>query len=219
MRLEVIRGVSDLSVLTGTPSKPFVSNLLDLLDYCIEETGHEARPRYVLELGGGIGTATQAIADYGGYGIDVYEHDPEFRDLLRKNVHTLGYLNIIDSYFTLPPKRRYDLVVIDGGKNEREGSFPQAVASILLSVSGYKAILIEGKRKSQRYWVEHLRLVKRPYKKLEHKGPEKGGVIYYVGERSTSNFIREFGAAIALAVLAAAAITIAYLGKLAMTLL
>lgn len=103
----------------------------------------------VLELGGGTGLLTRTVLENSNANIDVYEHLTYFQKQVSQN----SRVKLIGGYDKLPPKREYDLIIIDGGKSEKEGAFRRFIASALASLDKIEYIIIEGQRKSQRYWV------------------------------------------------------------------
>ena len=139
---------------------------------------HDIEPKNVLELGGGKGTLTYTVLKYSNAFVDSYEPVQKFMEIMKTNLNDFeDRYAIIPSYNTLPPKRNYDLIIVDGGKNESEDSFPKAIASYLVSQNTIKTILIEGQRKSQKYWITETiwpfyiyRLKKYGYEKGEKKG-------------------------------------------------
>src|SRR3989344_2117964 len=143
----------------------------------------EDNPKTVLELGGGLGTISYAILKNSNATLDIYEHNEYCRNELKKNLKGVeDRYTIITDYVYLPPKREYDLIVVDGGKGsgKYQGTgYPQLIAAYLQSLSSIKTIFIEGQRKSQKYWILealHSRYIYKPTKYLDPLGGNKIGV-------------------------------------------
>lgn len=114
-------------------------------------------PRTVLELGGGIGTISYAILKNCDAAIDIYEHDELCRGALAENLKGMeARYSVITDYTKLPPRRSYDLIVVDGGSGNDagyDGGFDQAVGAYIQSLKNLKTIIVEGQRRSQKYWI------------------------------------------------------------------
>lgn len=142
----------------------------------------ELKPKHVLELGGGKGTLSYTVLKNCDASIDIYENLPKFREIIDKNLFEYkDRYSIIPSYFTLPPYRNYDLIIVDGGKNAvNEGSFRQAIASYLVSLDSFVTIIIEGQRKSQRYCVTDIiwpHYMYTPTQYFDPSGNKKKGLL------------------------------------------
>lgn len=132
----------------------------------------------VLELGGGIGTITRLLKRCGA-DVDVYEDHPFCVDSLKE----IEGIIIITDYKTLPPKRDYDLVIVDGGNGEKSGGYIGAI-SVILAYVNTRAVYVEGVRSPQR--MEIIWSLARRYsfsvqkiKSLVIDGKlHKGGTIY-----------------------------------------
>src|SRR3989344_5049256 len=114
-------------------------------------------PKTVLELGGGIGTLSYAVLKNSDAVLDVYEDNESCRNALKENLKGMeGRYTIISDYAHLPPKREYDLIVVDGGKGKGEyqsTGYPHLIAAYLYSLNSVKTIFVESQRKSQKYWI------------------------------------------------------------------
>jgi len=152
------------------------------------------RPARVLELGGGRGTLSYTALKHSDAVIDIYENLPQFQEEIRKHLAGMeDRFEILPSYYLLPPKRSYDLVIIDGGKNEQEGSFRKAIAAYLTSLDFVTTIVIEGRRNSQRYWVVEAlwpRYLYRAEKFYDKQNPKKGALR--IDCVPSSSFIKKF---------------------------
>ena len=159
-------------------SKKGATNLADLatigavISYC-----RKNNPRTVLELGGGIGTLSYSVLKNSNATLDIYEHNDFCVGALNENLKDYkGRFTIIPNYLTLPPRREYDLVIVDGGKgkNEHDGGFSLAIAAYLSSLTSLKTIIVEGQRKSQRYWAVEAIRSRYLYKPTKYKDPSGG---------------------------------------------
>ena len=110
----------------------------------------------VLELGGGSGKLTKLILENSKATVDVYEHKQKYQDIMREELK--GYesrYTLIPDYKILPPKRDYDLVIVDGGGRGTidECDFPQGIWFYLKSLDSVRYIIIEGQRRRQKHWI------------------------------------------------------------------
>ena len=137
---------------SGSNAISGIATLNAVIDCAIND-----RPKTVLELGGGIGTISYAILKNCDATIDIYEHDDYCRKTLKETLVGMeNRFNVISDYNQLPPKRSYDLMVVDGGGGGAEnydGGFPQAVGAYIQSLTGLKTIIVEGQRKPQKNWI------------------------------------------------------------------
>lgn len=115
------------------------------------------KPKTVLELGGGIGTISYAILKNCDAVIDIYEHDEFCRKTLAENLKGMeARYAVISDYAQLPPRRSYDIIVVDGGSSDEagyDGGFNQAIGAYIQSLENLKTVIVEGQRKSQKYWI------------------------------------------------------------------
>lgn len=141
----------------------------------------------ILELGGGIGTISYVLLSNSDASIDIYEPNEFCQKALRENLTGMGgRYSILPSYDILPPRRNYDLIVVDGGKGTGNQSigiadygYPQLIAAYIASLQSIKTIFVEGQRKSQKFWIlEALRtrFIYTPYKFFDPAGGKKIGV-------------------------------------------
>lgn len=140
----------------------------------------ELAPKRVLEVGGGIGTLSSAVLAHSQANLEIYEHDSFCLEQLGKVVRPYaGRVSVHNSYYELPDERTYDLIIIDGGKNEREGSFNRFVGAVIASIDDVSVVYIEGNRKSQRWVVlQELwqRFSVRTQRLSDPASPKKGGL-------------------------------------------
>lgn len=140
----------------------------------------EHKPRAVLELGGGIGTISYAVLSNCDAVMDIYEHNDFCIAALGENLKEYKErIAVLSNYLTLPPKREYDLVIVDGGKGKhaRDGGFPRGINAYIHSLDSLKTIFIEGERKSQRFWVTQAlrtRFTYTPQKYYDAENKKKG---------------------------------------------
>jgi len=149
--------------------------LREIVRFC-----REHKPRAVLELGGGIGTISYAVLSNCDAIVDIYEHNDFCIAALNENLKDYKErFSIIPDYLMLPPKREYDLIIIDGGKGKHtfDGGFPRGVNAYIHSLDSLKTIFIEGERKSQRFWVTQAlrtRFIYTPQKYHDAENKKKG---------------------------------------------
>lgn len=143
-----------------------------LINICKREN-----PKLVLELGGGKGTLSYAVLANSDAVINIYEPLENFRETIKDNLKEFtGRYSLMSSYTILPPSRKYDLIIVDGGKKASEGGggFAKLIASYISSLDSVKTIIIEGQRKSQRYWAIEALWWNYLYRPVRHKGPTGG---------------------------------------------
>ena len=77
-------------------------------------------PKNILEIGGGIGTLTYAIAQNSDAHVDVFEDLPFCIEAFKENLK--GFENrytLVTSYDGFQaPRKSYDLIIVDGGPND-----------------------------------------------------------------------------------------------------
>ena len=172
-----------------------VETIKVLMDICKKEN-----PKSVLELGGGKGTLSYTILANSEAVIDIYEPLEEFRNIIDANLNFFaGRYKLMSSYMTLPPSREYDLIIVDGGKKASEGGggFAKIIACYILSLDSVKTIIIEGQRKSQKYWVTEALWRNYLYRPIKHKDSTEGrkGCLEIKCKKSTNilfNFFSHF---------------------------
>lgn len=146
---------------TGSEHIGRLVSIQALINICSKE-----KPQTVLEMGGGIGTFTNVLARFSSAFIDVYEDNTFCAERLRENLKGFASrYNLISSYKTRPPKKRYDLIIIDGGSGaEGDGGYPNGAFDFVMNIDRVKTIYVEGRRILQR--------------KLAKKALLKKGYIY-----------------------------------------
>src|SRR3989338_2078319 len=110
------------SAKSGSNEIAGITTMRAVVDFCKKNN-----PRTILELGGGIGTISYAVLSNCDATVDIYEHNDFCIAALNENLKDYKErFSIIPDYLMLPPKREYDLIIIDGGKgkHERDGGFP-----------------------------------------------------------------------------------------------
>lgn len=140
-----------------------------LKDYC-----GATKAAHILELGAGIGTMTKFLEEYE---IDAYEDIPFCLGELAKNAPRA---RVISSYETLPPRRDYDLVIIDGGDGGKNGGYKQAT-SVILNYVNPQAVYVEGVRTPQRIEVLWSLCGRRALRMRRIRGQEIDGTYYKGG--------------------------------------
>lgn len=139
-------------------------------------------PQTVLEMGGGIGTLTHTLASLGSK-VDVYEYNTYCQEQLSKNVSDY---TLLKDYNISPPKREYDLVIVDGGSgkqhhvgNTHDGGTVDTVNNILNNLENIKDVYIEGVRNIQRTRVRKILKNKYIYTLTNFTGDMKGGLMIH----------------------------------------
>lgn len=105
----------------------------------------KTKPKYILEVGGGIGTLSYALLTYSEARIDVFEDHPFCIDQLRKAlVRYEDRYTLLDTYerYALP-RTAYDVVIIDGGGHA-------FIYNLIRELDDVRVIFIEGGRREQR---------------------------------------------------------------------
>jgi len=155
----------------GSQSIAGIATLEAIVSLCKRD-----RPATILELGGGVGTISFALLKNCDATIDIYEQNDFCAKMLKENLKEMeGRYTIIPDYIYLPPKREYDLIVVDGGKGKgKDGGFPQVICSYINSLSSVKTIFVEGQRKSQKYWILEALRTRFLYTPTKYKDPTGG---------------------------------------------
>lgn len=122
-------------------------NLSAIIEICKKE-----KPTRVLELGGGIGAISYAVLAHSDAFIDIYENNDFCIGALQKNLKEFeGRFSIIPDYKTLPPARRYDFFVVDGGTSgTKDDEYKMMVHNFIRHLESLKFVYIEGRRGLQR---------------------------------------------------------------------
>jgi hypothetical protein len=144
--------------------------------------------RHILEVGGGGGTITEMIVKESPAHIDTYEVLDFCIEELQKLPH--DRVNIITDCKILPPRRAYDLVIIDGLKNP-DFSRATLVSLMLDSLTSVPAVYIEGSRYDQRA-VTLSTLSKRFGVRLTHNPGRRINGTYHKGGALITTFPSAF---------------------------
>ncbi|OGZ12579.1 MAG: hypothetical protein A3D67_04195 [Candidatus Lloydbacteria bacterium RIFCSPHIGHO2_02_FULL_51_22] len=155
-------------------------------------------PQNILELGGGIGTLSYAILKNCDGALDIYEHNDFCIRALNDNLREMSKrYTVTTDYLKLPPQREYDLIIIDGGKGKGiyDGGFPQVIASYISSLNSIGTIFIEGRRKSQRFWVAEALRARFLYTPTHYEDPTGGkkGALRLDCKPCSNEFLRTMG--------------------------
>lgn len=158
-------------------------NIAAVVEWC-----RERKPSHVLELGSGIGTISYATLANSDATLDLFEDNTEVCvPRLKENLKEFKRRYTIHSnYECFPPRRAYDLVIIDGATGRgNQGGFIGAAFSFVSYLEDIGAIFVEGNRLNQRSEViEALRLrhtvrqIAVPAKRNTAGIIEKGGVFF-----------------------------------------
>lgn len=106
--------------------------------------------KYVLEMGGGLGTLSYTVLVKSNAEIDIYEPIEYYRGRLRENIGIYDHrYSIIDSYQELPPRKEYDLLIVDGGSENL-----RTVFLIIFYLENLKYIIVDGHRLGQRAFIK-----------------------------------------------------------------
>lgn len=155
----------------------------------------------VLELGGGLGTISTLLLQHSEAEVDIYEHNEYFRNKLQENLAKFsGRYQLFSDYRMLPPKRDYDLVVVDGGHTRADSpseasGFNASIWFYLNYLQSVRFVYIEGKRHIQSLWAKKA-LAKRfvysvrAYADSVHKGQSISGGELVICRPSSSFFRR-----------------------------
>lgn len=136
-------------------------------------------PRTVLEMGGGIGTLTHTLASHGA-DVDVYEDNAYCQEELGKNVLNAANYTLLKDYNIPPPKKEYDLLIVDGATGKKnDGGSIDAVDKILHGLDTVRNVYIEGGRSAQRTRVRKILKNNYVYTLKNFTGDMKGGLMIY----------------------------------------
>ena len=162
----------------GSDAISGVATLDALIEIC-----KERNPKTILELGGGIGTITYALLANSDATVDVYEHNEFCRKQLHENFKMYRErMRVVPSYDILPPRSKYDLIIVDGGKgkghnDERDGGYPRIIGAYLQSLDAINILFIEGQRKSQKFWILQTIRTQYTYRVKRYADPSGGKKI------------------------------------------
>lgn len=161
---------------SGNIAKPTAIDVV--MDICKRE-----KPKRVLELGGGIGTVTYTVLKHSNAYIDVYEQNDFCTHQMRKNLKKFeARYSIIESYLILPPTRKYELVIIDGGEaKDHTNGYAETVWLFLSYLDFVNVIYIEGNRNEQRKQVRRALHSKGIFRPIRHKSAIYGGKRFLSG--------------------------------------
>lgn len=139
----------------------------------LEEIIHYLKNHHVhniLELGAGIGTISYAALRNSHAHIDLYEPNEFCINELQKNLSEFNdRYTLIDNYRTLPPKKSYDLVIVDGGAGERNNGSEQRTVFLFLSwLNSVNCVYVQGYRYGQRVFIRKALRDKYVYKMVKN---------------------------------------------------
>ena len=175
---------------SGAIAKPV--SLGVVMDLC-----KEVSPKTILEIGGGMGTLTEAMLENSEAHVDVYEPDEFCRNKMDEHLSQFkGRYTIVPNYRTLPPKKEYDLIVVDGGTRKgKDGGYTKMIWLFIHYLDNVNLIYVEGNRALQRIMIRRALksrftyTIKR-YKEIEYNGTILPGGTRFDVKKSSSRFAR-----------------------------
>ena len=172
--------------VSGAIAKPV--SLGKVIEICKAES-----PKTILEIGGGMGTLTEVMLKNSEAHIDVYEPDEFCRTKMDEHLKEFnGRYSIVPSYRFLPPRKEYDLMVVDGGTRKgKDGGYTKMIWLFTHYLDNVKTIYVEGNRALQRIMLRRALKSRftytiERYKAIEYKGTKlPGGSLFKVREEKS----------------------------------
>src|SRR3989338_7153575 len=133
---------------SGAIAKPV--SLEVIINICREEN-----PKSILEIGGGMGTITHLLLKETSAHVDTYEPDLFCIEKMREHLKEYnGRFEIIESYRILPPRRDYDLIIVDGGTSKgKDSGYSIMIWLFIHYLENVKIIFVEGNRTLQKILI------------------------------------------------------------------
>ena len=134
----------------------------------------------ILEFGAGIGTLTYATLKSTDAFIEIYEDNEFCIEKLRENLKEYAdrYVHI-GSYNCMPRRKKYDLIIVDGGKGGDDGGVNNWISMMFRNYLEPPLMYFEGGRAAQRKQVRNM-LTSRYICKIERvvsRDGFKGGTV------------------------------------------
>lgn len=148
----------------------------------------------VLEMGSGIGTISYTLLKYTDAHIDLYEDNEYCQNALKKNLEQFeGRYTLLPNYKIHPPRKRYDLFIVDGGNGKRhDGGAIDAIDSLLNFIDDISIVYVEGHRYTQRARLRKILSRRYIYSLVEYdsvlvdNGEFKGELTVYCKKSNNS---------------------------------
>jgi len=133
----------------------------------------------VLEIGSGIGTLTYAVLSNCNAYVTAYEPNDVCIEQLKKNLEGFNGYEIVQNWRELPPRKQYDLIIVDGGAGVgSDFGFPRLIYAYLQYLEDFKYVLVEGYREAQNAFTQKAIGQRFKYEKLEQRKKGKGFTLY-----------------------------------------
>lgn len=133
------------------------------------------KPKYVLELGGGLGTLTELILTKSDAKLDVVENNEWCVNQLLINMTQFREFNLIDSYLKLETNHEADFLVVD----VNNGIYP--ISNLVKNSRNIHTIFIEGHHLAHRLSISRALSQTKKNQKLHDLRPHRGakGCAYF----------------------------------------
>ena len=129
---------------------------------------HSKKPKYILELGGGLGTLTELILTQSEAKLDVVENNEWCISQLLSNMSQFRDFNLIDDYAKLRTDHDADFLVVD----VNNGIYP--ISNLVKNSRNIHMIFIEGHHLAHRLNISRALLQTKKNQKLYDLRPHKG---------------------------------------------
>lgn len=145
----------------------------------------------VLEMGAGLGTLTYTVLSSCDAKVDTYEHNPRFIEKFKVNLASfMDRITILTDYKLMPPRKSYDLIIVDGGDGHlHDGGFVRAICLYLLYIDSVRFIWVDGHRKAQNTFIKEAVRQRYVYNVVSFQGNPKGGTLYRL--RPEKSFLKK----------------------------
>jgi phospholipid N-methyltransferase len=129
---------------------------------------HTKKPKYILELGGGLGTLTELILTQSDAKLDVVENNKWCVNQLQSNMSQFREFNLIDDYAKLKTNHEADFLVVD----VNNGIYP--ISKLVKNSRNIHIIFIEGHHLAHRLSISRALIQIKKNQKLHDLRPYKG---------------------------------------------
>lgn len=129
---------------------------------------HSEKPKYILELGGGLGTLTELILTHSDAKVDVVENNEWCRNQLLNNMKPFRKFHLIEEYTKLSTSHDADFLVVD----VNNGIYP--LNNLVMNSRNIRIIFIEGHHLAHRLNISRTLLRANKIQKLYDLRPHRG---------------------------------------------
>lgn len=140
------------------------------------------KSRYVLEIGAGVGTLTYAaLVGNPNLHVEAYEDNEYCVAEFKKNLEKFkGQFMLHTDLHTVPKRRAYDLVIVDGGANHGDCGYPGMTKDIFEKIEA-SVIYFEGVRWLQRKIVRSILRKQSTWVRIKRIPFQFCGDVFYKG--------------------------------------